>query len=352
MIARFHLRSVLLFTNILERLQVLRIACLFICIDQMDSPLVNTSYQYLTNHFGKALKISCRISSNRSRLNEAAAVVFHIWNEDFKIKDLPRRENRHVDQLYVFMTMEAPPNHNRTLIASLPSHFFNLSMTYRRDSDIPFPYGGYWIEPAIAKRLGFVPENLPYDEETILSGKRKPIFWLVSNCFTKSRREVAVKKLQQYIPVDIFGKCATNKINRNKCKRGENCEKDLAKEYYFFIAAENSICKDYVTEKYWDRYSWPTVPIVIRRNIYERLIFVISTYIRFIYFLRLLNCFIFVAYSIGSDAVMICSFAYCKLCERLHGTSSRNSVESVEDWFYGTSECEGHEFVDSWLQEN
>uniref|UniRef100_A0A914ZU22 Fucosyltransferase N-terminal domain-containing protein n=1 Tax=Parascaris univalens TaxID=6257 RepID=A0A914ZU22_PARUN len=149
-------------------------------------------------------EISCRISSNRSRLNEAAAVVFHIWNEDFKIKDLPRRENRHVDQLYVFMTMEAPPNHNRTLIASLPSHFFNLSMTYRRDSDIPFPYGGYWIEPAIAKRLGFVPENLPYDEETILSGKRKPIFWLVSNCFTKSRREVAVKKLQQYVQISLL----------------------------------------------------------------------------------------------------------------------------------------------------
>lgn len=77
------------------------------------------------------------------------------------------------------------------------AHFFNVTMTYRRDSDIPFPYGGYWVEPSTAKRLGFAPENLPYDEETILSGKSKPIFWLVSNCFTKSRREVAVEKLKQ-----------------------------------------------------------------------------------------------------------------------------------------------------------
>uniref|UniRef100_A0A0M3I9E0 Glyco_tran_10_N domain-containing protein n=1 Tax=Ascaris lumbricoides TaxID=6252 RepID=A0A0M3I9E0_ASCLU len=95
-----------------------------------------------TNVFGKRMaeanmedcslspENSCYISTDRSRLNEAAAVVFHIWNEDLKIKDLPAHEDRHLDQLYVFMTMEAPPNHNRALIASLPGAKLAVKVSY------------------------------------------------------------------------------------------------------------------------------------------------------------------------------------------------------------------------------
>lgn len=68
-------------------------------------------------------------------------------------------------------------------------------MTYRYDSDVPWVYGGYWISPEMNKGLGFKSENLPYDEKTILKNKSSAIFWLVSNCDTISKRELAVEKL-------------------------------------------------------------------------------------------------------------------------------------------------------------
>lgn len=76
-------------------------------------------------------------------------------------------------------------------------NFFNWSMTYRRDVDVPMPYGGWWVNPEKSKTLGLKPENLTTNSTAILDGKQKPIFWLVSNCNTVSKREVAVKQLTQ-----------------------------------------------------------------------------------------------------------------------------------------------------------
>ncbi|KHN84318.1 Alpha-(1,3)-fucosyltransferase C [Toxocara canis] len=311
------------------------------------------------------LQKSCSISADRSRLNEASAVVFHISEWDLRTAGLPKSKDRSYRQLYVFMTMEAPPSHSRTVIAAFPPNFFNITMTYRRDSDVPYPYGGYWVQPQDAKRLGFMAEQLPYDEKTILKSKSKSIFWLVSNCATPSKREVAVEKLSRHIGVDIFGKCASNETMRNACKRNEECEQKMAAEYYFFIAAENCICKDYVTEKYWDRYGWPIVPIVMRRHIYERLL-PPKSFIAMDDFGSAEQMANYLGQLMSNKSAYMEYFAwrstgwarpwqkppyrvaYCKLCERLYEDTSPSSIENVEKWFYDTAECEGPQFADSW----
>ena len=74
--------------------------------------------------------------------------------------------------------------------------------SYRRDSDVPAPYGT------------FGQSLQPTSVETILNRVRelqkpKLVAWVVSNCNTNSKREDYVRELQKLIPVDIFGRCGT-----------------------------------------------------------------------------------------------------------------------------------------------
>uniref|UniRef100_A0A0N5C070 Fucosyltransferase n=1 Tax=Strongyloides papillosus TaxID=174720 RepID=A0A0N5C070_STREA len=38
--------------------------------------------------------------------------------------------------------------------------------------------------------------------------------------------------------------------------------------YYFYFALENAVCNNYITEKYWKRFTFDSVPIVLNRTIY------------------------------------------------------------------------------------
>ena len=57
-----------------------------------------------------------------------------------------------------------------------------------------------------------------------------------------------VKELQKYIDVDIYGACGTKVCSY---KNEEDCRQMAAKNYKFYLSLENSLCLDYVTEKYY-----------------------------------------------------------------------------------------------------
>ena len=70
--------------------------------------------------------------------------------------------------------------------------------------------------------------------------------WFVSNCGEKNNRRKYAKELQKYIPVEIYGKCGTKKCPRSK---KTECFEMLDRDYKFYLAFENSNCKDYIIEK-------------------------------------------------------------------------------------------------------
>ena len=72
-----------------------------------------------------------------------------------------------------------------------------------------------------------------------------------------------VEELMKYIPVDIYGKCGDYPCAN---KSGTfPCDYKVATNYKFYLAFENSICVDYVTEKFFNNLLLPVVPIVMVR---------------------------------------------------------------------------------------
>ena len=114
--------------------------------------------------------------------------------------------------------------------------FFNLTSTFRSDSDFHQPY------------LKVIPGNfqLKHASEILqIKTNGKIMAWYVSHCKAESKREDYVNELSKYIHLDKFGHCGSQIIcGRNK---PEPCLNDSLEEYKFYFAAENSICKEYFT---------------------------------------------------------------------------------------------------------
>ncbi|KAM7325884.1 hypothetical protein ACRRTK_014362 [Alexandromys fortis] len=122
------------------------------------------------------------------------------------------------------------------------------------DSDIFTPYG--WLEPW--------PEP-PGQIQVNLSAKTDLVAWAVSNWNSKSARVQYYENLKSHLRVDVYGR------GHKPLPQG-NMTETLAR-YKFYLAFENSLHPDYITEKLWRNAleAW-AVPVVLgpsRKN-YER----------------------------------------------------------------------------------
>ena len=122
--------------------------------------------------------------------------------------------------------------------------FFNLTATYRSDSDFHIPY----------LYLKNISEREIADTSTVMTKKKKLMVWFVSNCKTASKREKYMDELKKHIPVDIYGKCGKQKACENQYHK--NCVNVSVEEYKFYFAAENTICREYFTGKICNQMSY------------------------------------------------------------------------------------------------
>ena len=65
--------------------------------------------------------------------------------------------------------------------------------------------------------------------------------------------------------VDVYGRCGNLTASRDRDE-----ETKLIQEYKFYLAFENSICRDYVTEKFFQRMKQGIVPVVFGGADYSR----------------------------------------------------------------------------------
>ena len=198
----------------------------------------------VTNQLSKNCPtINCIVTQDQGLLPLADAVLF----ETELLNDMPNKTKR--GQVWIFTHLEPPPLYKAKLHL-FKANTVNWTMTYRRDSDIPFYYGV--VRPRKEKKGHSVSNDH-------LQNKSRWIVWLVSNCNTPGKREEYSKKLQQYIPIDVIGKCGSNICPRDH----PTCRLYLLNNIHrYYYAAENSNCRDYITEKaFWTSFN-SIIPVV------------------------------------------------------------------------------------------
>ncbi|KAM4641239.1 3-galactosyl-N-acetylglucosaminide 4-alpha-L-fucosyltransferase FUT3-like [Discoglossus pictus] len=191
----------------------------------------------------------CQITANRSQYDVADAVVIHHFDIMSNKSSLPPKPRPYF-QKWAWFNLEPP-----MIIQNL--HFldnlFNMTMTFRKDSDIYTPYG--FIQP------------LKKPQNFTIPTKSRLVSWVVSKWYPGAPRNAYYEELKKHITIDVYG--------RNHKPLGWEEFHQTISQYKFYLAFENSIYKDYITEKLWKNAleSW-AVPVVLgtpRRN-YERFI--------------------------------------------------------------------------------
>ena len=206
--------------------------------------------------FRRCPQPNCYLTTNRSLATNASAILFHIM----QTKNVPKV--RTPNQVYVFFMREAASrDYNFKKDRNLRKVKFNLTMTYRRDSDIPHLIGKVYKLPSMEVKHEKYRLKFPF------SVRNRSVAWVVSNCETDSKRELYVKRLKQFIDIDIYGKCGNYS---NHTDYHTFFYEVLPSQYKFYLAFENSICKDYVTEKLFRTLQTELVPIVLGGTNYSR----------------------------------------------------------------------------------
>jgi alpha-1,3-fucosyltransferase len=200
--------------------------------------------------------INCEITNDRKQLNKSDYVVTHMRNS---LSDLPKSRSK--NQQWIFYLWESPMH---SADFNQYNNYYNLTLTYKIDSNFN---GVYEIGSFMNWELNEA-FNSSYDFYGNKSGFATAV---ISNCGGSSDRLNYIKKLQQFIKVDVYGKCGLIKECPNKYKNGQSgeCRSILCHEYKFYFAFENSICTDYITEKFFNIIRYNIIPVVLGGGNYE-----------------------------------------------------------------------------------
>lgn len=188
---------------------------------------------------------NCMTTSSRNEYQSSDAVLFHLWlvDKNFK-KKLPKK--RPTKQKWIMFIGESPEM--STWARGVQGSFkklnglFNATWTYHRKSDIWTNYSSGYFQ------LKSKDSMTSADDTDYAAGKTRLVAWFVSNCKTTNKRMQYIHHLRKHVDIDIFGRCGNLSC---KLENDTDCLALLNSTYKFYLAFENSLCEDYVTEKIW-----------------------------------------------------------------------------------------------------
>lgn len=199
---------------------------------------------------------NCELTSDKTRLGEANLVLVHMRDG---INE-PPKTGRPSFQRWVFFLMESPL-HSAQFYRY--NGFFNLTSTYLTDSNFPYPYEA-------DSRMIWEPNATFKESHDFYAGKLKFATAVISNCGASSRRLDYIKEMQKYVEVDVFGHCGRPCPTKfTQSSLAGDCKEILGQEYKFYLAFENSMCRGYITEKFFGILRYPIIPVVFGSGNYD-----------------------------------------------------------------------------------
>ena len=193
---------------------------------------------------------ACWLTSNESLAPTADALLISEFDDGVRPRYLPKPTG----QIWIAQHLESP-RHNRIDTSALRG-LVNWTATYRRDSTIPLPYFKFVAATGTRSTTSASADDAKNRSSTdtvnYAEGRTRMVAWFVSNCGDGNGRLAYGHELALYVPVDVFGACG----GRFDCPRDAACYRILRQNYKFYLAFENTNCRDYITEKMFFNAFW------------------------------------------------------------------------------------------------
>lgn len=213
------------------------------------------------------------------KIEEFDIILFNVLNLN-TYNYLP--STRAAYQKYVFVSPKPAVDYP---IPAGYTDFFNWTWTYRLDSDITFSYvtvknkAGKVIGPKLDMHW-LHPDRMKQPNEFVrskLQNKKTAIAWIKTDCYTGYHEDdfplQLKKELSLYeLNMDIYGQCGDTILDCsiNVDSGDEGCAAKLQTDYYFYLALEDAVSEDYVTNKILLSLNNYAVPVVYGGANYSR----------------------------------------------------------------------------------
>ncbi|KAK3792402.1 hypothetical protein RRG08_045945 [Elysia crispata] len=284
-----------------------------------------------------------RICAMTSSVEDADVVLFNAARMKH-VESLPKRRS---NQIWVMYSREPPdlPSMDALDRPDLQNQVNYSRMVYS-DSTWPVLYG-------VLEQMASPPEK---DYENIFQGKRYDVAWFVSHCDRPSKRMEYVRRMMSTIDVHIYGECGNWTCGDRGYTMGgqkDECLEKLSQEYKFYLSFENTLCRDYVSEKFFNIFEGVDVIPVVRggadyRKLFPSDILVdandfpspesLGTYLHFLgqdetaYIKMLRN-------KNGYKKGRYKTNFFCDLCERAHTGEPRHVYKDFYKWVRAPGNC-------------
>uniref|UniRef100_A0A0K2SWD6 Fucosyltransferase n=2 Tax=Lepeophtheirus salmonis TaxID=72036 RepID=A0A0K2SWD6_LEPSM len=213
-------------------------------------------FGYGKRPFEKCEYSNCYLSMDNTKpipFNKYSAVIVHARdNCGPEAAQRVRQSRGGMKGPFIYYLMESA-HYDCQFDFSLYDGVFNWTMGYHPNADIPSMYGNTYK----------VKEKQPVPNiQSILRKKNKLLFWISTHRWSRGKRDDYFGLLNKHISVDKYGTFGPKYCPDSPNPMRIDCKKHLAPYYKFYYASENSLCKDYVTEKYFQALRLPVVPVV------------------------------------------------------------------------------------------